>query len=289
MAAPMARGDVVIQVEGPLVSEPYVEMTIGMMRQFGGSVEAVPHPQPLSPEGRGENSEPLAPLGRGAGVGGLYRFHIPGRQAYLARSYTIEPDASAASYFWAAAAIAGGTVTVLGLNRDSLQGDVRFVEVLERMGCQAMWSADSVTVCGRPLDHSQLTNHHSPLRGIEVDMNAISDTVMTLCAVACFADGPTTIRNVAHIRHKETDRLAALAAELRRVGAGVEELPDGLRIHPAPLHGAVVETYNDHRMAMSLALLGLRVSGIRIVNPECVAKTYPDFFADLEKLRREEE
>jgi 3-phosphoshikimate 1-carboxyvinyltransferase len=118
-----------------------------------------------------------------------------------------------------------------------------------------------------------------------VDMNDISDTVMTLGAVACFADGPTTIRNVAHIRHKETDRLAALATELRRVGAGVEEFDDGVTITPRPLHGAEIETYNDHRMAMSMALIGLRVPGIVIKNPGCVAKTYPGFFADLEKLR----
>ena len=116
-------------------------------------------------------------------------------------------------------------------------------------------------------------------------MNDISDTVMTLAAVACFADGPTTIRNVAHIRHKETDRLAALATELRRLGAGVEEFADGLTITPRPLHGAEVETYNDHRMAMSLALVGLRVPGVVIKNPGCVAKTYPGFFADLEALR----
>ena len=116
-------------------------------------------------------------------------------------------------------------------------------------------------------------------------MNDISDTVMTLAAVACFADGPTTIRNVAHIRHKETDRLAALAAELRRLGAGVEEFDDGLTITPGPLHGATVQTYNDHRMAMSLALVGLRMPGVVIDNPGCVAKTYPSFFTDLARLR----
>jgi 3-phosphoshikimate 1-carboxyvinyltransferase len=123
------------------------------------------------------------------------------------------------------------------------------------------------------------------LHGIDVDMNDISDTVMTLAAVACFAKGPTTIRNVAHIRHKETDRLTALASELRRIGAQVEERADGLTITPAPLHGAVVQTYNDHRMAMSLTLIGLKVPGIVIDNPGCVAKTYPRFFEDLERLR----
>jgi 3-phosphoshikimate 1-carboxyvinyltransferase len=147
------------------------------------------------------------------------------------------------------------------------------VEVLGQMGCRVERHADTLTVTG------------GPLHGIDVDMNDISDTVMTLAAVACFADGPTTIRNVGHIRHKETDRLAALATELRRLGARVEEHHDGLRITPAALHGAVVETYNDHRMAMSLALVGLRIAGVVIDHPACVAKTYPLFFADLECLR----
>ena len=139
---------------------------------------------------------------------------------------------------------------------------------------------------GSPRDRSDHLDG-GPLRGIDVDMNDISDTVMTLAAVACFADGPTTIRNVAHIRHKETDRLAALATELRRVGAEVTEFADGLTITPRPLHGAEIETYNDHRMAMSMALIGLRVPGIVIKNPGCVAKTYPHFFTDLERLRGE--
>src|SRR5262249_27303292 len=152
--------------------------------------------------------------------------------------YRVEPDASAASYFFAAAAITGGRVTVLGLPENSLQGDVRFVDVLADMGCRVERCSSGVTVHGRPL------------RGGDVDMNDISDPVMTRAAVACCAAGPTTIRNVAHIRHKETDRLAALAAELRRLGAGVEEFADGLTVTPGPLHGAAVETYHDHRMAM---------------------------------------
>jgi 3-phosphoshikimate 1-carboxyvinyltransferase len=199
---------------------------------------------------------------------------VRGRQAPVGGiRYRVEPDASAASYFFAAAAIAGGRVTVLDLPENSLQGDVRFVDVLADMGCRVERCTSGITVHGRPL------------HGINVDLNDISDTVMTLAAVACFAEGPTTIRNVAHIRHKETDRLAALAAELRRVGADVEEFADGLRITPRPLHGAEVETYNDHRMAMSLALVGLKVPGVVIKDPGCVAKTYPDFFSDLEKLR----
>jgi 3-phosphoshikimate 1-carboxyvinyltransferase len=248
MAAPHYADErpVTIRVEGPLVSEPYVQMTVGMMRQWDYSVDQV--------------------------AANVYRvqpstgYHSPAR-------YAIEPDASAASYFWAAAAILGGRVTVEGLSEHSLQGDVAFVDVLQQMGCWVEKGDAGITV------------HGGRLRGIDVDMNAISDTVMTLGAVACFAEGPTRIRNVAHIRHKETDRIAALATELRRLGAGVEEYADGLEITPGPLHGATVQTYNDHRMAMSLALVGLKVSGVVIDNPGCVAKTYPGFWQDLDRLR----
>jgi 3-phosphoshikimate 1-carboxyvinyltransferase len=246
MVAPFAKADLAIEVEGPLVSVPYVAMTVAMMRQFGLAVE---------------EHRP-----------GHFQVPAPQRPRPLAR-YAIEPDASAASYFFGAAAITGGSTTVTGLPTHCLQGDVRFVEVLEQMGCRIERGAGTMTV------------HGGPLHGIDVDMNDISDTVMTLGAVACFAEGPTTIRNIAHIRHKETDRLAALATELRRIGAGVDEFADGLVIHPAPLHGAVVETYNDHRMAMSLALVGLKIPGIVIDHPACVAKTYPRFFDDLERLR----
>ena len=246
LAAPFADGEVILEIEGPLVSEPYIEMTYRMLGQWGIEVERI------SPN--------------------IYR--IPGlHRGGVLQSYTIEPDASAASYFLAAAAILGGRVTVLDLPEESLQGDVRFVDLLERMGCRIEKCASGITV------------HGGPLRGIDVDMNAISDTVMTLAAVACFAEGPTTIRNVAHIRHKETDRIAALATELRKVGAVVEEFADGLRIVPGPLHGAEIDTYNDHRMAMSMALIGLKVPGVVIRNPGCVAKTYPEFWRDLEKLR----
>jgi 3-phosphoshikimate 1-carboxyvinyltransferase len=205
---------------------------------------------------------------------GPNRFVIPGRQHQGYCDYTVEPDASSASYFFAAAAITGGRVTVDGLTTKSLQGDVRFVDLLEEMGCTIARGHDNLTV------------HGGPLRGIDADMNDISDTVMTLAAVALFADGPTTIRNVAHIRHKETDRLAALATELRTLGAEIEERPDGLTIAPRPLKGCPVDTYNDHRMAMSLALVGLKVPGVVVRNPGCVAKTYPGFWQDLEKLRR---
>jgi 3-phosphoshikimate 1-carboxyvinyltransferase len=270
MAAPFAQDDIEIEVDGPLVSSPYVSLTSQMMQQWGllmlhaanGSQFRVPGRQWRGLEDRADELEAEV----------LREGYDPRCPVWL-HEYQIEPDASAASYFFGAAAITGSRITVLELPEKSLQGDIRFLDLLADMGCRVERCSSGITVHGRRL------------RGIDVDMNDISDTVMTLAAVACFAEGPTTIRNVAHIRHKETDRLAALAAELRRVGAGVEEFADGLTITPAPLHDAVIETYNDHRMAMSMALIGLRVPGIVIRNPGCVAKTYPDFFTDLEQLR----
>jgi 3-phosphoshikimate 1-carboxyvinyltransferase len=199
----------------------------------------------------------------------LDQFTIRAPQRYAAREYAIEPDASAASYFWAAAAITGGEVTVEGLSATSLQGDVSFVDCLEKMGCLVQRHENSIMVTG------------GKLYGVDVDMNAISDTVQTLAVVALFADGPTTIRNVGHIRHKETDRIAALAAELRKLGAEVIEQLDSLTIQPGDPKPAAIDTYNDHRMAMSFALAGLRIPGVRINNPNCVEKTYPAFFDDL--------
>jgi 3-phosphoshikimate 1-carboxyvinyltransferase len=200
------------------------------------------------------------------------RFDIrPAR--YKGRTYAVEPDASAASYFFAAAAITGGTVTVEGLGTESIQGDMAFVDVLEHMGCTVVRDRDATTVTG------------GPLRGVDVDMNAISDTVMTQAVVALFARGMSRIRNVAHIRHKETDRIAALAAELRKLGATVDEFPDGLVIFPPEkITPARIATYDDHRMAMSFALAGLKAEGVVILDPDCVAKTYPGFWDDLAKL-----
>jgi 3-phosphoshikimate 1-carboxyvinyltransferase len=240
LAAPFAVCESTgFRLEGTLVSEPYVTMTLAMLRQWG--LEATVE-------------------------------RVPGRQRSSLTKYVIEPDASAASYFFAIAAITGGRITVPGLGRDSLQGDVAFVDALAQMGCTIACAPEGITVQG------------GPLRGITIDMNAISDTVMTLGVVALFAEGPTRITNVGHIRHKETDRLHALAVELRRLGAGVDEQTDGLTIHPAPLRGSVMQTYDDHRMAMSLTLAGLRVPDVVIDHPACVAKTYPDFFADLARL-----
>ena len=247
MAAAFHPWPTQVDIEGEVVSEPYISMTIEMICRWGRQVFEFY----------------------------VNDYEVVGTLAQVSPAqYAIEPDASAASYFWAAPAITGGRVKVHGLTRQSLQGDVAFVDVLQQMGCRVEESADGIAVAG------------GPLRGIDIDMNAISDTVMTLAAVACFADGPTTIRNVAHIRHKETDRIAAVATELRKLGAAVDEFPDGLRITPRPLTGCPVDTYNDHRMAMSLALIGLRVPGMVIRNPGCVAKTYPGFWQDLEKLRK---
>lgn len=248
MVAPDAASDVCLDVSSSVVSWPYVAMTVEMMRRLDYRIHVE--------------------------AGPTVRFNIPAPQhVWGLHPMDIEPDASAASYIFAAAAIAGGRLTVLNIPENSLQGDVRFVDMLADMGCRVERCSSGITVHGRPV------------HGLDVDMNDISDTVMTLAAVACFAEGPTTIRNVAHIRHKETDRITALATELRKVGAEVEEYPDGLKITPRPLHGAVIETYNDHRMAMSMALIGLKVPGIVIKNPGCVAKTYPRFWEDLERLR----
>lgn len=244
MAAPAARSAVELVINGPLVSRPYVEMTAAVMRSFGVQVEV---------------------------ASATSRFTIESRP-YRARQYAIEPDASAASYYWAAAAVTGGKVTVEGLAATSLQGDVGFVSCLEQMGCEVRRETDELTIVGRPL------------RGIDVDMNAISDTVPTLAVVALFAEGPTTIRNVGHIRHKETDRITAVATELRKLGARVDERPDGMTIYPGQHRAAAIDTYRDHRMAMSFAIAGLRIPSVQINDPGCVDKTYPQFFRDLQDL-----
>lgn len=253
MAAPVAlmnseHESIEIQVVGKLVSRPYVDMTATVMRSFGAEVTVIDEP---------DDSVRVSVSGKG----------------YSGKEYSIEPDASAASYFWAAAAITGGSVTVLGLNEDAMQGDVGFCRVLAQMGCHFEETPEGMTIRGR-------ASH-----GIDIDMNAISDTVQTLSVVALFAEGPTRVRGVAHNRFKETDRIGDLACELRKLGATVEEHEDGMTIHPpASVSPATLETYNDHRMAMSLSLAGLASDGVTVLNPACTAKTYPEFFADLEHL-----
>ena len=256
MAAPIADRHVRVHVVGELVSRPYVAMTATIMRDFGAGVQWNDEPS--------DSSSPLV-------------FDIDGTSGYAGREYKIEPDASAASYFWAAAAITGGTVTIDGLSPGAMQGDVGFVEALRRMGCEVTATDDSITVTGS-----------SRLRGVDIDMNGISDTTQTLAVVALFAEGPTRIRGVAHNRFKETDRIGDLACELRKLGAVIDEHDDGLTIHPLlnvrDRTGATLDTYDDHRMAMSLSLAGLRIPGVKIANPACTAKTYPGYFADLERL-----
>ena len=243
MAAPCAQNSVTVRVEGTLVSVPYVQMTLKVMESFGVETSSTTDYSEIS---------------------------IPAANSYKACNYHIEPDASAASYFWAAAAVTGGEVTVTGLSKDSLQGDVEFVDCLAKMGCGVKYQNDRITVSG------------GELRGIDVDMNAISDTVQTLAVVALFANGTTRIRNVSHIRHKETDRISAVATELRKLGAEVTESESGLEITPPlQIKEAEIDTYNDHRMAMSFAIAGLVQPGVVIRDPGCTNKTYPRYFEDL--------
>ena len=244
MSAPAADRRITIDVEGELVSVPYVDITLAVMSAFGVSVD-------------NDNYR---------------RFTVEADESFSACDYEIEPDASAASYFFAVAAVTGGTVTVSGLTKDAIQGDVAFCECLARMGCKVEYGENSISVTG------------GPLTGIDVDMNAISDTVPTLGVVALFADGPTNIRNVAHVRHKETDRISDLATELKKLGAEISERQDGLAITPGVLRSADIDTYNDHRMAMSFAIAGLKIDGVAINDPGCCEKTYPKFFDDLEEL-----
>jgi 3-phosphoshikimate 1-carboxyvinyltransferase len=247
MAAPRARSDVLIDVTGQVVSVPYIRMTLAVLEAFGVStVDRI-------------------------GSDGA-RFIVPAPQPYRGRPYDIEPDASNASYFLAAPAVAGGRVTVEGLGTGSVQGDARFVDVLEEMGCRVDREPGRLTVQGPPASER--------LRGLDIDLNDMPDMVQTLAVLALFADRPTHIHNVENLRIKETDRLAALAHELRNLGGTVEERPDGLSIHPPQnVRPAKVNTYDDHRMAMSFALAGLGVEGVVILDPECTAKTFPDFFA----------
>jgi 3-phosphoshikimate 1-carboxyvinyltransferase len=251
MAAPYASGDIFLEIN-ETISAPYLSMTTRMMEAFGVSVIT-----------RQSDS--------------TMRFVVPAPQRYVAREHVIEPDASNASYFLAAGAIAGGRITVQNLGTESIQGDVRFAEVLEQMGCHVTRGPNATTVSAP----QSLTD----LKGIDVDLNDMPDTAQTLAVVALFADGPTTIRNVASLRVKETDRLSALSNELKKLGATVYTTEDSIEITPpAAVQPASIRTYDDHRMAMSFALAGLRVEGIAIEDPTCVNKTFPDFFDRFEAM-----
>ncbi|MBN2447214.1 MAG: 3-phosphoshikimate 1-carboxyvinyltransferase, partial [Phycisphaerae bacterium] len=251
MVAPYAARDVMIRIEGTVTSRPYIQMTLDVMRGLG--VETL----------EAESS----------------RFIIPASQRYRSRSIDIEPDASGATYLWAAAAITGGHVRVEGLTRASHQGDARFVDVLERMGCTVREDASSLEVTGP---------QPGQLRAVDEDLNAMPDTVQTLAVAALFANGQTNISNVANLRIKETDRLKALATELCKFGARVEVRDDGISIIPPPRpSSANVDTYNDHRMAMAFAVAGLRAPRVLIRNAGCVSKSFPEYFDVLRSLTPE--
>jgi len=247
MVAPYARSDVELEVVGELIAKPYVGMTLAVMREFGVSLAAEE----------------------------LRRFRIPCGQRYRGRVYAIEADASSAHYFFAAAAATGGCVRVEGIRRTSLQGDVRFLDVLEQLGATVREGPDWVEVQGP-----------QTLQGIDIDMNEIADTALTLAAIAPLAGSPVRIRGVSHIRRQESDRIAAMTAELRKIGARVRQHLDGWEIEPSAVRGAEIDTYDDHRIAMAFSVLALRVPGIAIRSPGCVRKTFPDFYQRLEELRR---
>jgi len=247
MIAPYAHEPVEITVEGPLHSKPYIDLTISVMADFDVRVQRQGHEHfKIKPQ----------------------RYQTPGL-------YTIESDASAASYFFAAPAICGGWVEVENISRDSRQGDISFLNILTKMGCTVQERNHAIRVTGP-----------DRLPGLDINMADISDTFMTLAVIAPFADSPTTVRGIASSRLKETDRIAATTTELRRLGVSVDEYPDGLTITPCKnIQPAQVHTYDDHRIAMAFALIGLRVPGIEIQNPECVGKTFPNYFDVLKTLR----
>ncbi len=241
LAGPYAEKDVEIEITGRLVSRPYVDLTLDVMEHFG---VAVVHE-------------------------GYRYFRILSGQMYTPRQFRIEGDVSSASYFWAAAAVTGGTIVTENIHsRTTRQGDIGFLDILEDMGCRVERGIDRVTISG------------GTLSGIEVDMGTMPDMVPTLAAIALFNEGKTVIRNVAHLRHKESDRLRSIALEWHRLGGQVKELPDGLIVRGGiPLSGTAVNPHDDHRMAMGLAVVGLRVPGVKVVEEGCVNKSFPGFWA----------
>ena len=241
---PLAPAGLAIDITGELVSRPYVDLTLEVLGNFGISYYRE----------------------------GYRYFELPGGQSYLPREYEIEADASSASYFWAAAALTGGRVTITNLSLESSQGDAAFPEVLGRMGCAVESTPAGLTVRG------------GPLQGVTVDMATMPDLVPTLAVLAAFAAGDTVITGVAHLRHKESDRLAAVATELAKMGIAVRETADGLIIRGGTPRGALIHTYNDHRIAMSFAVAGLKTPGVTIEDPECVAKSFPEFWQFFRRL-----
>lgn len=243
MVAPYAERGMRLRLEGSVISRPYIDMTLQQMARAGVAARWADGQTLVVESGR-----------------------------YRAGTHAMESDASNASYFFAAAAVTGGRVRVPRLPADSIQGDLALLDVLERMGCRVTRAADAVEVVGPP---------GGRLRALDVDANAFPDMAQTIAALAPFADGPTTVRNVASMRVKETDRIEAVAAELRRLGQTVEVGPDWFRVTPRPVAPGVVHTYDDHRMAMSFSVVGLRAPGVRLADPGCVSKTFPTYWETL--------
>jgi len=246
MAAPLFSGDVTIRIKGELVSKPYIDITLDTMAKFGVTV-----------------------------VNDNYQtFTVSGDAKYIAPSkFMVEGDASSASYFLAAGAIKGGTVRVTGIGQNSIQGDIRFADVLEAMGATVVWHDEYVEITG------------APLKGVNMDMNHIPDAAMTIATTALFAEGPTTMTNIYNWRVKETDRLAAMATELQKLGAKVEEGHDYIKVWPTDsLKHAEIDTYNDHRIAMCFSLVALSDTPVTINDPGCTRKTFPDYFTHFKTL-----
>ncbi|WP_334020822.1 3-phosphoshikimate 1-carboxyvinyltransferase [Alteromonas sp. S015] len=246
MAAPLFSGDVTIRIKGELVSKPYIDITLDTMAKFGVTVE-------------NDNYQTFT-------VSGNAKYVAPGK-------FMVEGDASSASYFLAAGAIKGGTVRVTGIGQNSIQGDIRFADVLEAMGAKIVWNDEYVEVTG------------APLKGVNMDMNHIPDAAMTIATTALFAEGPTTMTNIYNWRVKETDRLAAMATELQKLGAKVEEGHDYIKVWPIDsLKHAEIDTYNDHRIAMCFSLVALSDTPVTINDPGCTRKTFPDYFTRFKTL-----
>ena len=246
MAAPLFSGDVTIRIKGELVSKPYIDITLDTMAKFGVTVE-------------NDNYQTFT-------VSGNAKYVAPGK-------FMVEGDASSASYFLAAGAIKGGTVRVTGIGQKSIQGDIRFADVLEAMGAKVVWDDEYVEITG------------APLKGVNMDMNHIPDAAMTIATTALFAEGPTTMTNIYNWRVKETDRLAAMAAELQKLGAKVEEGHDYIKVWPTDsLKHAEIDTYNDHRIAMCFSLVALSDTPVTINDPGCTRKTFPDYFTRFKTL-----
>ena len=246
MAAPLFSGDVTIRIKGELVSKPYIDITLDTMAKFGVTV-------------KNDNYQTFT-------ISGDAKYIAPGK-------FMVEGDASSASYFLAAGAIKGGTVRVTGIGQNSIQGDIRFADVLEAMGATVVWNDEYVEVTG------------APLKGVNMDMNHIPDAAMTIATTALFAEGPTTMTNIYNWRVKETDRLAAMATELQKLGAKVEEGHDYIKVWPTDsLKLAEIDTYNDHRIAMCFSLVALSDTPVTINDPGCTRKTFPDYFTRFKTL-----